>query len=840
MSAFERFAPFIQDFIFSHEWESLRGIQVAAADAIFDTDENVLLTASTASGKTEAAFFPILTEFWKNPPSSVGALYIAPLKALINDQFLRLNDLCEDADIPVWRWHGDVAASQKNRLMKKPSGILQITPESLEGLLMHKHMAIGKLFGDLRYIVIDEVHSLLRADRGGQTLCLIERLARQAGVSPRRIGLSATIGEPAKVGALLSAGTGRRTLIPRFTESKRPWRISMEHFYVSGAQAPERNLESIHADDVEILGVEDVAPRGLPEGSSASRECSTANNGHFSPQVKGGPCGFRHASLHSDPVQHGLSECPCSDSGESVPNKQSLLELDAPESRHAPDFATDIAPQLADPGYGYLFEHTRGKKCLIFSNSREEAEAITTTLRSYCEYRHEPDRFLIHHGNLSSSYRETAEDLMKDDSVELTTVTTATLELGIDIGRLERAFQVDAPFTVSSFLQRMGRTGRRDLPPEMWFVIREDEPEPRTLMPDSLPWKLLQGIALVEVYLEDRWVEPPRLDRLPFSLLYHQTMATLASCGELTPPQLAERVLTLPYFHRISLDDYRLLLRHLLENDQIQTTESGGLIVGLAGERVTNSFKFYAVFQDDEEFTVRCDSQELGTVVLPPPAGERLAIAGHVWLVEEIDRKRHLVYVSKIKGKVPAYFGECPGDINTKILERMRLVLKETQTYPYLMENARARLSLARKVVKNADVTESPLVNLGGDTWVLFPWLGTYAFMALERFLKLRCSEALNLRGLDSYRPYYLQFRMDAGPEEFFETLGKEAAIAIDPMELVYPGEVPYFEKYDLLLPKELVRKGFAYGVLDIQGMLKRVSEWTGFTPACSNDLATA
>ena len=81
---------------------------------------------------------------------------------------------------------------------------------------------------------------------------------------------------------------------------------------------------------------------------------------------------------------------------------------------------------------------------------------------------------------------------------------------------------------------------------------------------------------------------------------------------------------------------------------------------------------------------------------------------------------------------------------------------------------------------------------------------------------------------------------MDAGPEEFFETLGKEAAIAIDPMELVYPGEVPYFEKYDLLLPKELVRKGFAYGVLDIQGMLKRVSEWTGFTPACSNDLATA
>ena len=806
MSAFDRFAPFIQDFIFSHEWENLRGIQVAAAEAIFDTDDNVLLTASTASGKTEAAFFPILTEFWENPPSSVGALYIAPLKALINDQFLRLTDLCEEADIPVWRWHGDVSASQKNRLMKQPSGILQITPESLESLLMHKHMAIGKLFGDLRYIVIDEVHSLLRADRGGQTMCLVERLGRQAGVRPRRIGLSATVGKPELVGALLSAGTGRKTLIPRFQEPKHPWRISMEHFYVSGPQAPERDFQSPHSDDVEILGVEDVSVRSLPE------HAGSAANG------AGVECGSSLCSPDS-----------------TLPQEGSLARLDSVEDAagvHAPDFATDIAPKYADPGYGYLFEHTRGRKCLIFSNSREEAEAITTTLRSYCEARHEPDRFLIHHGNLSSTYRETAEDLMKDDSVDLTTVTTATLELGIDIGKLERAFQVDAPFTVSSFLQRMGRTGRRDLPPEMWFVIREDEPEPRTLMPDTIPWKLLQGIALVQLYLEERWVEPPRLGRMPFSLLYHQTMATLASCGELTPPQLAERVLTLPYFHRICLDDYRVLLRHLLENDQIQTTESGGLIVGLAGERITNSFKFYAVFQDDEEFSVRCDSQELGTVVLPPPVGERLAIAGHVWLVEEIDRKRHLVYVTKIKGKVPAYFGECPGDINTRILERMRLALQEQQAYPYLMKNARARLSLARRVAKNAGVADSPLINLGGDSWALFPWLGTYAFMALERFLKVRCAEALNLRGLDSYRPYYLQFRMDAGPEEFFETLGKEASIAIDPMELVYPGEVPYFEKYDLLLPKELVRKGFAFGVLDIQGMLERVEDWTGVEAA--------
>ena len=164
MNVFDRYAPFVQDFIYGHGWENLRSIQVAAADAIFNTDENVLLTAQTASGKTEAAFFPILTLFWENPPASVGALYIGPLKALINDQFYRLNGLCEEADIPVWHWHGDVASSHKRKLLKQPSGILQITPESLEALLLHKHSAIGRLFGDLRFSqALDALWTAVRA-----------------------------------------------------------------------------------------------------------------------------------------------------------------------------------------------------------------------------------------------------------------------------------------------------------------------------------------------------------------------------------------------------------------------------------------------------------------------------------------------------------------------------------------------------------------------------------------------------------------------------------------------------------------------------------------------------
>ena len=166
MDVFNRYAPFIQDYIYRSGWKTLRAVQNAAGDAIFNTDANVLLTASTASGKTEAAFFPILTLIDEDPPASVGVLYIAPLKALINDQFGRISVLCEDAGIPVYRWHGDVTQTGKRKLLKKPEGILQITPESLESLMINKHMEIPSLFCDLRFIVIDEIHSLLRSDRG--------------------------------------------------------------------------------------------------------------------------------------------------------------------------------------------------------------------------------------------------------------------------------------------------------------------------------------------------------------------------------------------------------------------------------------------------------------------------------------------------------------------------------------------------------------------------------------------------------------------------------------------------------------------------------------------------
>ena len=138
MSAFERFAPLVQEYVYNRGWKELRAVQEEAAKLIFDTSDHVLICSSTASGKTEAALFPIISELIEAPCSSFGLLYIAPLKSLINDQFARMDELLDMTGIRVTHWHGDVAMSHKKKLLDDPSGILQITPESLESMLINR------------------------------------------------------------------------------------------------------------------------------------------------------------------------------------------------------------------------------------------------------------------------------------------------------------------------------------------------------------------------------------------------------------------------------------------------------------------------------------------------------------------------------------------------------------------------------------------------------------------------------------------------------------------------------------------------------------------------------
>ncbi|MFB5268224.1 DEAD/DEAH box helicase, partial [Paenibacillus enshidis] len=204
---FSKLAPFIQEYIYRKKWEKLQETQVEAVKVILETENHVLIAAGTASGKTEAALFPALTDLYHRPSASIGILYIAPLKALINDQFDRLQELLKEGNIPVAHWHGDVSRSEKLKVMKHPAGILQITPESLEGLLMNHPAAIQEMFHDLRYVVIDEMHAFMAADRGAQLLCQLGRIEKLASCRPCRIGLSATLSDYKGAAAWLGSGS---------------------------------------------------------------------------------------------------------------------------------------------------------------------------------------------------------------------------------------------------------------------------------------------------------------------------------------------------------------------------------------------------------------------------------------------------------------------------------------------------------------------------------------------------------------------------------------------------------------------------------------------------------
>lgn len=193
-SAFFLLDERIQKWIWQSGWSELRDAQERAVAPILAADKDVIIAAATAAGKTEAAFLPILTSLLKaDEPSCV--LYVSPLKALINDQWGRLEGLCESLEIPVIPWHGDISGSKKKRFLKKPEGVLLITPESLEALLMNRGTSLSGLFSGLRYIVVDELHAFIGTERGKQLQSLLHRVEFVLKRNVPRIGLSATLGD---------------------------------------------------------------------------------------------------------------------------------------------------------------------------------------------------------------------------------------------------------------------------------------------------------------------------------------------------------------------------------------------------------------------------------------------------------------------------------------------------------------------------------------------------------------------------------------------------------------------------------------------------------------------
>ena len=733
MNVFNRLAPFIQDFIYDNKWEELRNNQVAACEVIFDSDDNLLLSSGTASGKTEAAFLPVLTELYNKPSSSVGIMYISPLKALINDQFKRLEQMLLDSNIPVTKWHGDASQTQKNKLIKNPEGLLQITPESLESLITNKRGACLSMFSDLRFIIIDEVHYFMRDVRGLQLLCVLERLKQLTAVNPRRIGLSATLGDVSLAENWLNTGTGRECSSPITDEGKKKVRLHIERFV---NYAEER----------------DLAER------DGSGNVINVNSG------------------------------------------------DIGDREH----------------YEYLFKQTLDKKTIIFTNSREETELVLAHLRELALKNKAPDVYRVHHGNVSALLRENTEDEMKSADEKIVTGATVTLELGIDIGSLDQAVQVGAPINVSSFAQRLGRCGRRGQVPQLLFTFVESIRINSADILGPINWEFIRTIGIIELYLKEHWMEPIPPQHHAYNLLYHQTMSCLKSNGEMSPAGLASLILSLGAFRHISQDDYRQLLSHLINIDQLQRTENGGLIIGREGEKIVNSHKFLTVFIAPEYLLVKDENRTIGTVDKIYPIGVRFALAGVAWETVDVNEKSKVIFVKRVPGiSVVDWNVDFTAELHTVLVRKIRSVLKENELYPYLSIRCKERLSEIQYITRNSGLLENLVTPLSERKYAIFPWVGTRQLVTLNY--------ALRHRKIRSKLPWitcvYLEVVFDGTKEELTEIIYDILNSDLDLYDLPLEDKVQIDGKYNEFIPLELLKKQFVEDYLDFEGLKANMLE---------------
>ena len=550
-------------------------MQHAAAVVLFCSDDHLLLSSGTATGKTEAAFLPALTLLGDDEL----ILYISPLKALINDQFVRLAPLLKQGKVPVTRWHGEASRPQKLHFLHEPKGLLQITPESLQSLLLNHQDDCMRVFAKLRFVIIDEVHYFMASPRGVQLQCLLTQLERLAGCAPRRIGLSATLGDAQAACDWLRESTTRQVQHPHAQEPPRKLHIGMRYF--------SQDDDSLHAQ---------------------------------------------------------------------------------------------------------LYRATLGKKAIVFTKSRLQAEQAAAALKEQASLRGTPDIYRVHHGSVSATLRQSTEHDMKRGDRALVTCATVTLELGLNIGDLERIVQLGAPISVASLTQRIGRCGRKGQPAELLFLLQDDAQ-------DAIYWPLVQAIAMLQLYLECKWVEPVQPPAQPFDLLYHQTMCAVAAAGEISPPKLAQQLLTLPAFTQINQEDFRTFLRHLLAIDHIRRSEHGGLIIGFAAEPIVTSRDFLSVFTTPQDYTVKAGEKVIGSVGRAYQIGERFALAGRTWVVQQIVARE--IHVVLGKGAAETRWQSFGGEaLHPVVLQRMQQVLASDEDYAYLDATSRAALQTMRVIFR--------------------------------------------------------------------------------------------------------------------------------------------
>jgi ATP-dependent helicase Lhr and Lhr-like helicase len=575
VSVFALFAPRLQHAIVSRlGWSSLRPVQEEAGEALLPGD-NAIILAPTAGGKTEAAMFPVLSQMVEDEPEGVGALYIAPIKALLNNQADRLELYTEMVGLRRFVWHGDTPDHYRRQFLREPAELLMTTPESLEVMLVSSRVNEKKLFADLRVVIIDEVHALAGSDRGAHLMSVLERLARISSNDVQRVGLSATVGNPEALLTWLQ-GTSRR--------------------------------------------------RG------------------------------RVVDPPNQPSRRKLL----------VAHRQDLTEL----SRAAALVA-------------------RGQKSLFFCQSRSTTEAVAEYMRRA------GTAVFVHHSAVSREERQLAEERFYHGS-DACIVCTSTLELGIDVGDLDQVMQAEAPDTVSSFLQRMGRTGRRGgQATNTTFFCETTE-------------GVLQAIALVEL-AKAGWVEAVEVEHRCWPVLIHQLLAMALASNGIGADDAWEHLECVSDFQGIHRAEYDRLLKWMLGDGALRLV-GGLLVLGPKAERRfgrKNFMELFAVFSSPQTYTVQTVAgQPLGS--LNQVFVDRLVdgiscflLGGRPWAVLLVQHDgRRVVVEAAPRGRQPTWGGFLPQFLGFDLCQRILAVLLSDERFPYLDDAAWAVLAEHRDFMR--------------------------------------------------------------------------------------------------------------------------------------------
>lgn len=258
--AYDKLHPKVQRWIHDQQWDELREIQALTINAVLDGADDIVISATTAAGKTEAAFLPVLSSLADRGAGGFSVIYISPLKALINDQFKRLESLCESLALPVVKWHGDASQADKSRARKKPEGVALITPESIEAMFVRRPADARRMLGNAAFIVVDELHAFLSGPRGLHVASLLRRIDALSRVPARRIGLSATIGDLDQAAAWLRPSAPDTVKVLQATGDKPELRLQIRG-YVEPQDVDDPDLaEGAQRDDPKADGDEEAAP----------------------------------------------------------------------------------------------------------------------------------------------------------------------------------------------------------------------------------------------------------------------------------------------------------------------------------------------------------------------------------------------------------------------------------------------------------------------------------------------------------------------------------------------------------------------------------------------------